>query len=53
MVLDSASEKGKRERKKVERYVQEVKKEEVELEGWGTPLGEIPFIKAMILVCSL
>ncbi|XP_045599457.2 protein DEK [Procambarus clarkii] len=39
---------GKRDRKKVERFVQEAKKEEVEPTGAGVPLGDIPFIDAMI-----
>ncbi|KAB7506874.1 Protein DEK [Armadillidium nasatum] len=40
--------RGKRERKKVERFVQETKKEEVVVEGKGTPLKDIPYIQAMI-----
>lgn len=40
---------GKRDRKKVERFVQETKKEEVKTTGSGIPLGEIPFIEAMIM----
>lgn len=41
---------GKRDRKKVERFVQEAKKEELTITGSGTPLGDIPFIEAMITV---
>jgi len=41
--------KGKRERKKVERFVQEPKKEEVEVEGTGMALKEIPYIQNMIM----
>lgn len=41
---------GKRDRKKVERFVQETKKEELNITGSGTPLGDIPFIDAMITV---
>lgn len=39
---------GKRDRKKVERFIQEEKKEELKFEGSGTALGDIPFINAMI-----
>ncbi|KAK8739215.1 hypothetical protein OTU49_003537 [Cherax quadricarinatus] len=39
---------GKRDRKKVERFVQEAKKEEVEPTGTGEALGDIPFIESMI-----
>lgn len=42
---------GKRDRKKVERFVQETKKEEPNATGCGVPLGDIPFIEAMITVC--
>ena len=41
---------GKRDRKKVERFVQETKKEELNVTGTGVPLGDIPFIDAMISV---
>lgn len=43
---------GKRDRKKVERFVQETKKEEVKTTGSGIALGDIPFIEAMIMVIS-
>ncbi|KAG7176277.1 DEK-like, partial [Homarus americanus] len=43
---------GKRDRKKVERFVQETKKEDVESTGTGTALGDIPFIEAMIMKMS-
>ncbi|XP_064112694.1 protein DEK-like [Macrobrachium nipponense] len=39
---------GKRDRKKVERFIQEEKKEELKFEGSGTPLGDIPFIEFML-----
>ncbi|XP_076033664.1 protein Dek isoform X2 [Oratosquilla oratoria] len=39
---------GKRDRKKVERFVQEVKKEELKPTGTGICLGDIPFIEAQI-----
>ncbi|XP_066940412.1 protein DEK isoform X2 [Macrobrachium rosenbergii] len=39
---------GKRDRKKVERFIQEEKKEELKFEGSGTPLGDIPFIDFML-----
>lgn len=42
---------GKRDRKKVERFVQETKKEELNTSGTGVPLGDIPYIDAMITVC--
>lgn len=41
---------GKRDRKKVERFVQETKKEEPEASGKGAALGDIPYINAMIMV---
>ncbi|XP_042889574.1 protein DEK-like [Penaeus japonicus] len=40
---------GKRDRKKVERFVQETKKEEPEASGKGAALGDIPYINAMIM----
>ncbi|KAK7079269.1 hypothetical protein SK128_000954 [Halocaridina rubra] len=39
---------GKRDRKKVERFIQEEKKEELKFDGRGSALSEIPFIDAMI-----
>lgn len=44
---------GKRDRKKVERFVQETKKEELNVTGSGVALGDIPYIDAMISVRSV